>query len=85
MTTQAEEYISDVLVCDMCSDRTKCEARQYEESWIYSDQFAYCLDLTLPSYQDSDWWILRACNEGVDVDKPLTDEELMLLAREVDE
>lgn len=74
----------DNFVCEGCSDRKACEARQIEESWIYSDQFALCCDLTVPEYHDNDWWVLRACGAHEKNCPDITDEELMLANREAE-
>jgi hypothetical protein len=68
-----------VSMCEDCINRQACEARQDTDSWIYSDQFALCLDSNRPEYHDVDWWILHETMQG----RELTLEEAEQLEREL--
>jgi hypothetical protein len=67
------------MPCVVCPDRQACEARQETDSWIYSDQFAHCLDLDHPDYHDVDWWVLHETMQG----RECTPEELEKLHMEL--
>jgi len=68
------------LPCKDCTDKTGCEARgENGDSWIYSEQFALCMDVCEPCYKDDDYFVIAACTEDMTID------ETVLLAEEKDD
>lgn len=67
--------------CACCSDKIRCQARgENGDSWIYSEQFALCVDLCEPCYEDDDYFIIAACTEDMTID-----ETIVLLSEEMDD